>query len=255
VTLFWVRKLVTALILPLGLSGLLLVAGSVLLLIRRRRVGTTLVIVAAVILIGFSLSPVALRLAAPLEGRYQALDAASLPANLEAVVVLGGGVIDGPANLPPAARLTPTSLQRTLEGVRLWRARPGARLILSSGAWRQGRPLSGQVMAGLALEMGVDKDKVVAETLSRDTFENARQTAELLTGGPFVLVTSASHMYRSLAVFHRLGLEPIPAPTDYLVTGQAPAFCYLPSIKALEIAHIVLHEYLGLVWYKLNGRI
>ncbi|MBW2619063.1 MAG: YdcF family protein [Deltaproteobacteria bacterium] len=93
----------------------------------------------------------------------------------------------------------------------------------------------------------------MAETLSRDTFENARQTAELLTGGPFVLVTSASHMARSLAVFHRLGLDPIPAPTDYLIADPAPVFWYLPSLKALEIAHIVLHEYLGLVWYKLCG--
>lgn len=254
-TLFWIRKLATALILPLGLSGLLLVAGSVFLLIRRRRVGATLVIVAAVILIGFSLAPVAFHLAAPLEGRYPVLDAASLPANLEAVVVLGGGVSDGPADLGPAARLTPTSLKRTLEGVRLWRARPGARLILSSGAWRQGRPLSGQVMAELALEMGVAQDKIVAEIFSRDTFENARQTAEFLTGGPFVLVTSASHMRRSLAVFHRLGLEPIPAPTDYLIADPNPAFWFLPSIRALAINHTILHEYLGLVWYKLNGRI
>jgi len=255
VTLFWIKKLVASLVLPLGLGGILLVAGSVLLLIRRRLVGTALVIVAAVVLIGFSLTPVALRLAAPLEGRYPALDAASLPVDLEAVVVLGGGVLDGPADLGPAARLTPTSLKRTLEGVRLWRTRPAARLILSSGAWRRGRPLSGQVMAELALEMGVAKERVVAETLSRDTYENARQTAALLDSGPFVLVTSASHMPRSMAVFHRLGLEPIPAPTDYLIADPAPAFWFLPSIKALAINHTLLHEYLGLVWYKLNSLI
>ena len=239
-TLFWIRKLATALILPLGLGGVLLVAGSVFLLIRRRRVGTALIIIAAVILLGFSLNPVALRLAAPLEGRYPALDAASLPADLEAVVVLGGGAIGRP-DLPPAARLTAVSLQRTLEGVRLWRARPTARLILSSGAWRKGRPLSGEVMAAVALELGVDEEKVVAETLSRDTFENARQTAELLTGGPFVLVTSAAHMPRALAVFHRLGLDPIPAPTGYLAAGPAPAFWCLPSLEALATAHTALH--------------
>ena len=72
-----------------------------------------------------------------------------------------------------------------------------------------------------------------------------------------ILVTSAAHMPRSMALFRKRGLEPIPAPADFRVRGaQRPVpgrvFPHGSSLSEVEIA---AHEYLGLAWAWLRGMI
>ena len=72
----------------------------------------------------------------------------------------------------------------------------------------------------------------------------------------FILVTSASHMRRSQALFRKLGMDPIAAPTDYESTGQGLRLSdFYPSVGELHKADLALHEYLGLAWAKLRGKI
>ena len=78
--------------------------------------------------------------------------------------------------------------------------------------------------------------------------------APLLRG--YVLVTDAAHMRRSLAVFRATGLEVIPAPCNYFA-GRfrwSPQML-LPASGALDNVDYAAHEWLGLAWYRLHGRL
>ena len=129
---FWLKKIFGALVMPLGIVSLLLVGGLILGL-RWRRLGRLLVISGTCLLIFLSLPITSSLLSESLEKRYPVVDEASLPDVLVAIVVLAGGVNEQP-NLPAFARLGSATQRRTLEGVRLWRLRPRAQLIMSSGS-------------------------------------------------------------------------------------------------------------------------
>ena len=75
----------------------------------------------------------------------------------------------------------------------------------------------------------------------------------LLKGEPFILVTSASHMTRSLKFFKDEGLSPIPAPTNHRASINHHNYTHFFSSDALEKSRLVFHEYLGLIWQKLKG--
>jgi len=70
-----------------------------------------------------------------------------------------------------------------------------------------------------------------------------------------LLVTSASHMPRSMILFKKLGMHPIPAPTEYQVKGRrgtSPKRFY-PTADGLMKAERAFYEYIGLVWTKMRG--
>jgi len=253
VSFFWLKKLAGVLIMPLGLVSGLLVLGLILSL-KRRRLGWILTAAGTGLLILLSLPATSAWLSHPLESRYQLLDPATLPGDLAAVVVLAAGINDQP-NQPAFARLGQATLKRTLEGIRLWRARPEARLIMSSGTWLEGETPAAVLMAETAKIMGVNPDKITVEEVSRDTYENAVETKKILPAGPFVLVTSARHMVRAVAIFNKLGLSPIAAPTDFSPADGQTGFPWLPSLTGLANSEMSLYEYYGYVWYWLRGRL
>ncbi len=254
--LFFLKKFVGCLVMPLGTVHFLLILGLVFLFRRSLRAGRMLILAATLVLYLFSLSPLADLLARPLEEAYPVVRPDQLPPDLSAVVVLSGGVLDR-SDLPPAARLGGDTLQRVLEGVRLWRARPEARLIMCGGEWsaKPDIPTPARLMADLALDMGVDRSKIVLDETSRDTYENAQEAAELMNGKAFALVTSARHLPRAVAIFRKMGREPIPAPTDHKIRALGSDNGFLPSLGGLASTQESLHEYLGLAWYWLNGRL
>ena len=80
---------------------------------------------------------------------------------------------------------------------------------------------------------------------------------ELLKGERGVLVTSAVHMRRALALFRKTGVDALPAPTDYLSQsspGIRPSD-FFPGPRRVKAADAVAHEYLGLAWSWLTGRL
>jgi uncharacterized SAM-binding protein YcdF (DUF218 family) len=101
----------------------------------------------------------------------------------------------------------------------------------------------------------MDPARIVAETKSRDTNDQAHFLADELQGRPFALVTSAFHIPRSLMLFQRQGLKPIPAPADFRsATGKPGVRSFIPTAGGLFMAQLAVHEYLGLVFYGLQGR-
>jgi uncharacterized SAM-binding protein YcdF (DUF218 family) len=81
-----------------------------------------------------------------------------------------------------------------------------------------------------------------------DTFENARNSVRLLKADGIhriVLVTHATHMWRSVHEFTAAGVEVVPAPAGMLTERDIGISRYLPNIDALQRAHAALYELLG----------
>jgi uncharacterized SAM-binding protein YcdF (DUF218 family) len=111
------------------------------------------------------------------------------------------------------------------------------------------------IMRDLLAELGVPGKQIVIEIESANTYESAVNLREQLKGKRFYLVTSAGHMPRAMGVFLKQDLEPIPAPTDYMVSSSMRESNLLPNGQHLAISDLAVHEYFGLIWYRLLGRL
>jgi uncharacterized SAM-binding protein YcdF (DUF218 family) len=254
--MFLFKKIVAPFLFPLPLCLLLLVTGLALLwLTRRQRAGKLLVTAGVALLTALSYGFVSERLVVSLERRHAPADVRAVASRqYRWVVVLGAGT-SADAELPAATRLSEASLARLVEGVRLHRALPGSRLVVSGGPVF-GSGSDAEAMRDLAVELGVEPSSIVTEAESPDTESQAVNLRPVVGEEEFLLVTSASHMPRSLALFEKAGTKPAPAPAHFTAQrgGLSPS-SFFPGSGGLRRAETAFHEYLGLAWAKLRGRI
>jgi uncharacterized SAM-binding protein YcdF (DUF218 family) len=81
-----------------------------------------------------------------------------------------------------------------------------------------------------------------------DTFDNARNSVRLLKAdgvNRIVLVTNASHMWRSVHEFTAAGIEVVPAPSGVLARREVGPSRFVPNPDALLRAHVAIYELLG----------
>jgi uncharacterized SAM-binding protein YcdF (DUF218 family) len=260
--MFLLKKLVGSFLLPLPISSLLLVVGLLLLWFsKRQRLGKVLTTLGTLTLFVFSSSTVANLLVRPLERSFPPVfsltDQPGSPGqtSIKWIVVLGAGDHYTPA-LPFTTQLRDASLSRIVEAIRLHRQLPGSKLVVSEGTMYENMSAA-EVMARAAQALGVDERDIVLEQQSRDTEESAKFVQSIVGTDPFVLVTSASHMKRSEALFKKQGLNPIAAPTDYeSMNNLTPGVADLvPNSSGARKSDLALHEYLGLLWARLRGKI
>jgi uncharacterized SAM-binding protein YcdF (DUF218 family) len=251
--MFLLKKLITALILPLNFCFVLVIIGSLILFTRRRNFGKSLIIAGLCLLFLLSFPPVSGLLTNKLESRYPALSNADLSkSNIRWIVVLGGG---HNSSNPVGSQLSASSLARVVEGVRIYRMKTGRKLLLSGGPVYDRIP-NADVMRDEARILGIPDADITLEAKSRDTEEEARFLSPVLNQEEFFLVTSAVHMPRSMALFRQQKMKPIAAPTDYSFQSQnVPLiFRFLPNAGALQQSERALREYLGLLWYRIRGK-
>ena len=248
--LFWLKKLVSLLVLP-PLAPLLLIGAGLLLLHRRPRLGRVLAwggLALALLLI----TPVSVRLMlAGLESTPPLPPEAARSA--QAIVILGGG----------QRRHAPEYGGATVNRLSLERLRYGARLARHSGLpiLVTGGAPTGEVAEALLMKDALERDfglKVAwTETASLDTRDNARYSATILKDAGIarvLLVTHAAHMPRAAAEFHAAGIEVIPAPTAWLggPGGNEEVLDFMPSASAAYAGWYAVHEWLGRAAYWLN---
>ncbi len=262
--MFFVKKFLAPLLFPLSVISILLLVGVVLLLLSRKLKAAKIFIVLGFFLfVACSNHWFADQVLGTLERQYSPILASDtlgkpLPDSLKSikwVIVLGAGY-DNDLRLPPTSRPSPSALARLAEGIRIYRKIPGSRLLLSGGAvFGSASEASG--MAYLAELLGVPKTDIRLETKSLDTDDEAELIKPMVGDDRFVLVTSASHMPRSMMLFRHLGMSPIPAPTDFMVLdlpGPRPIKLY-PSWQSIGKTERAVYEYLGTAWAKIRGKI
>ena len=113
-------------------------------------------------------------------------------------------------------------------------------------------------MQSLLEEWGVPDASILAEAASRNTYENAMLTRQVLAERGLhrvLLVTSALHMPRALATFTSAGIDAVPAPTDFTVTYREhrTVIDFLPDAKALSRTTEAIKEYVGYAYYRWQG--
>lgn len=255
--MFVLKKIISEFFMPVPIVLGLLIVGLILLRSKRRQaVGRVALAIGTIVLLlaGYGiLSDAALK---KLEYRYPVLNIeAAREAGVKWVVVLAGAH-DSDERLPATSQLAPETQARLIEGIRIYRSLPGARLIVSGGKVFDSRT-SAELMAGLAKELGVDSNDIVLEDRSKDTRSEAVFLKPVLGKQPFVLVTSAYHMPRSMGLFRALGMQPIPAPSCHNIhhARKITPHSFFPDAKGVRASELVLHEVLGILGAKGMGQL
>jgi uncharacterized SAM-binding protein YcdF (DUF218 family) len=153
------------------------------------------------------------------------------------------------------------SVERILEGISLVKQGIADKLLITGGSGDPfNRGLSeARVLRTFALESGLRDEQVFVEETSRNTYESAVNATQMLRAGNYrqlVLITSAAHMSRAIAAFHKQGLFPQPYPVDFQTDREAiHPFDFIPSVRALNVMTDAVHELVGLMMYRLQGYI
>jgi len=274
--MFWLKKAVSFWLMPLPLSLLLLVAGLVLLALgrsrppvgqssapprsRARRCGAGSLVIGTLLLLIFGNVWISEHLLRPLEATYPPIPelkpGAPLPRGLAGcrfVVVLGSGHSDLP-DWPATSQLQTAGLGRLIEGLRLLRVLPQARLIVS-GPGAPGAPTHASVLARAAESLGVEPSAILRIEHARDTEEEAAAVHRLVGSARVALVTSAFHMRRAARLFAREGVAFVPCPTDFSARPREGVGVgdLLWDTESLGRSTQAVHERLGLTWLTLRS--
>ena len=249
--LFLLKKIVSRLVFPLPLALQVILLGLIFIVFKRTKTGFVFILAGTVFLGAVSVEPVADRMLRPLEQKYQPLqyDDVSAPSY---IVVLGAGhfLQEG---MPPNALLSQSSLSRVVEGIRIKNMYPDSTLVFTGGRFRY--PVASSELAALAsVELGIDENDILVVAEAKDTEDEASLVKDIVGEEAFVLVTSASHMHRSMIIFKSEGMDPIPSPTDFRAPDKLyNPWDYFPSAGALAKTERVFYERLGLAWAMIRG--
>ena len=231
--------------------ALALLAIAVLLRRRLRRPWLPAAAAAGILLL-FSAEPVADRLArlaersAPRTYRPDVV--------YDAVVVLGGAVDDAASRASGEVELS-EGADRILRGFELVRDGHAAHVLYSCGSLTPGDVPEAERVAGLYRRWGLPDARIVAEVRSRNTRENAVESARVVRERGWrtlLLVTSAAHMDRALGCFRAVGLSPDALPVDHHAT-DGRGLSWLPRATALALSTSVLREWFGRLVYRIAG--
>jgi uncharacterized SAM-binding protein YcdF (DUF218 family) len=192
-----------------------------------------------------------------LEWQYAPLE--QRPEDVTAIVVLGGGVHppDGPRL---RAELDNDSQNRCLRAVEVYLQGSPCPILVSGGKDpTEPDPACAELMRDFLVQLGVSAGDVIVENQSRTTFENAVESRKVLDAhgwGKIVLVTDVTHLGRALGCFRKQGIDALPCGCQYRSTPSSGSrYSFLPSPSALQECQRVWHEWLGLAWYRLTGKI
>jgi uncharacterized SAM-binding protein YcdF (DUF218 family) len=229
--------------------------GLVLVLLRRRS-GPVVSGIALAVLVTATLSPVGNMLFTPLEQRFPYLEYPDQP--IDGIIILGGSY-----DTVSHSYQSEIVLQEDTEPVSvvpdLARRYPTAKIIFSGGSTETAtpRPSEAAIVRQVFISWGIPAERILTEEQSQTTSENARFTARLLHPTPqsrWLLVTSAYHMPRSMGAFRKAGFNVLAFPAGPRTHGWHefwwPSHTAADNLRRVDLA---IHEWLGLVAYRLNG--
>jgi len=262
----FLSKLLPIFVYPLGLVFVLL--GLALFLARRSekwiRWQRIVLLVALVLLWIGSNRWTALALARSLEWRY--LPPQPVP-QADVLVVLGGGT-NAPEFPRPFVEVDGAG-DRLIYAAHLYKQGKAAHILVSGGHldWVGGESTPAQDMQVLLEAMGVPEQAIWRQSQSRNTYEDALYSAQILKekgAAHILLVTSASHMPRSVKLFTAQGLIITPVPVDYSVSyaewasllqgdWRVQVLNLLPGVDNLSMTTRMLKEYIGMLVYDWKG--
>lgn len=189
--------------------------------------------------------PLATR-ALPMDGSFR----------VQAVIVPSSGA---PGPNGKYARLDQGGYMRLRAGIEAWR-RSGGLLFLMGGVASAPEYALSTDMRRVALDMGVPDSAIRIVPMSRTTWEDIHGAVRIMREEGMdpkkgvLLVTSALHMHRSMATARSVGIDPVPLCSDYRQLDAPTWAAWFPNNGAPWNARAMLHELIGVWYYRLRGR-
>mgnify|MGYP001024944557 CR=1 FL=1 len=256
-------KILPQLVYPLGLTCLFLLLAVIF--GKSKRFFQSVIGICVVLLFVGGNRFVADALTRSLESKYSPI---TTEVHSEIIVVLGGATES--SDSPRQTVEINGAGDRVIYAARLYKQGAAPTVLLSGGyiEWLRERSTTpAEEMKELMVFFGVPEEALILQPKSQNTYEDALYSTEICKSlgiSQVILVTSAQHMPRSVALFENQGLTVIPAPTDYVVTearwnqysnGNFLSFLanFWPTSGSLSQITNSLHEYLGILMYKLQG--
>ncbi len=249
--MFFFKKLVTPFILPPGLFILaLILSGALFMFWHRRQIGIFHFAIGLLFSL-FRCAPFSNYLMRGLESEFY------IPKTVkgDVLLLLGGGIIDNVPDFSGYGIPTDAMVGRIVTAVRLQK-RLNIPIIVSGGKTSINSSSEALIAKRFLVDLGVEKGQIVMEEKSKDTYENAKYISEICRREDYknpILITSASHMKRSLLAFKKIGLNVVPYPANFRTksTNEYGWHSYLPRSGSLDNTSAAFHEYLGIFFYKL----
>ena len=236
---------------------LLLLLIAVLLLPRRPQAARRWVLAAVTMLLLGGWAPLPDALLRHLERQYP--EPPAMPIQQYAgVVVLGGALESGYVGEGSEQPQVNGAAERMTTVLPLLRQAPDLAVVFTggNGEYFGNGPSEAERVRRFFVQLGLDPQRIRLEDQSRNTYENAVFTARLSgidPRKPWILITSAYHMPRALAVFRKQGWNVTPYSVDFNAGLSTPWTSYSLGISGKW--GMALHEYLGTLSYRLTGRI
>jgi len=249
-------SLLTLFVIPQNLCLALLGLAVLCLLLRLRRTASLFAMAGLTWVLAWSLPATSIWLGGILENAYPPADPQQT-AQADAIIVLGGNTANNRRNWFLAYDKD-TAISRLDTAEMLYKSGKAPLLLLSGGAL-EGHVSEAQGLAYQLRQRGIPEQAMILENESRNTYENALYSKRFMEQhglNTALLVTSALHMPRSIAVFTQQGMHVFPAGNPgqiYLSDTENGLSKWLPNLRALEASRSILKEYIGLAVYRLRG--
>ena len=245
----YLSKILPLFVMPVGIVIELSLLALLFQLRDKRKTSTVFLLTAVLVLWASSTPMVAKTLYRKLEQAYPPVAILDIPAS-ECIVLLGGSV--SPV-MPPGFDIGMSdSIDRVRKAGQLQRLGKGKLIIVAAGnqPWDSLAQTEAQATEVLLLEWGVPASAIVLDGASRNTRENALNSAILVeehSCGRPLLVTSAAHMPRSVAAFQKVGVDVFPVSTDVRVSREPhlTVFDWLPNAGSLGMTTDAMREWIG----------
>lgn len=270
---FIIKKIVITLVAPLSLSLLAGFFGLFLLSVSKRKSGIFMLFLSLLLTWVFSFDPIANTLLGMIEKSYSPYSKKPLPVQKNGektpgpdiyIHVLGGAHAEG-ERYPAGIQLSPSSLARLTEGIRILNLHSNALLVLSGyeGLGGENSYSNAEASKQVAIGLGVEKSRIILFPGAKDTRGEAFALKDFLaaredTHGDtikseyrIILVTEASHLPRAMMIFRQEGFSPVPAPTYFLSDDTSSTF--YPTFEAVQKSERFLYEVVGRVWVMIRG--
>jgi uncharacterized SAM-binding protein YcdF (DUF218 family) len=217
----------------------------------KKKTGALILLLTIILFYGVSIFPAANYLCHYLEKEY-INNPATPDNNIDVIVVLGNAVKD--INTMDNTFPTERTASRILHAVAVYN-KMGSKYFVCSGKGT-GKITEAAVMARLAQNLGVPKEKIKIENKSANTWQNAAEFNKMFIDKNISvgLVTSAYHMKRSEREFKKYfnNIFPLPAGYLYSSTNGNSVLKYIPRSEELYKTSIALKEIVGQLWYKIK---
>ncbi len=254
---FLTSKILEFFVVPTNFILTLTICGLLLWRTRFAKFGMRVTVTSILLLLTAGVVPVGTALLLPLENRFQPWDPSR---GAPTGIIVLGGVINPEVSKQRGEISLNQAAERLVAALELYQRYPTVRVVLSGGnsdTLFPGR--SESEFAAIFLErLGIPRDRIELETSSRNTMENAVNTARLVMPKPgerWLLVTSAWHMPRAIGLFRKARFPVEAYPVDWQTGGWNDlAKHWFRLLRGLDDLDLATHEWVGLIFDRLSGR-